>query len=72
MHVMTALRSSPFLSRSMATIASSKGLNALALSKAEEISRSWKGTNATGGRTKYPSALFIRFHFSKPLFQGIL
>jgi malonate-semialdehyde dehydrogenase (acetylating) / methylmalonate-semialdehyde dehydrogenase len=53
MHVLTALRTSSILSRSMATVtASSKGLNSFARSKAEEISRSWKGTNATGGRTK--------------------
>lgn len=36
--------------RTMSTIA---GLNAVARAKAEIISKNWKGTNATGGKTKY-------------------
>ncbi|KAF8530975.1 Aldehyde/histidinol dehydrogenase [Gautieria morchelliformis] len=49
---LSVLRTSFSLSRSMATSATSRGLNSFARAKAEEISSSWKGTNATGGRTK--------------------
>ena len=73
MQALTVLRTilslSRSLSRTMASTASSQGLNPFARSKAEEISRSWKGTNATGGKTKY--SIFGFFHvisISKPLF----
>lgn len=39
-------------SRSFATSASRRALNAVALPKAEQISSEWKGTSATGGNTK--------------------
>ena len=61
---MQVLRASFSLSRFMATSATPRGMSSFARAKAEEISRSWKGTSATGGRTKYPIALSCHSGFN--------
>jgi malonate-semialdehyde dehydrogenase (acetylating)/methylmalonate-semialdehyde dehydrogenase len=61
MQTLSLLRTSIPTVRTMAT--SAKGLNTFARSKAEEISKNWKGTSATGGRTKYLKAYSKLFSY---------